>query len=507
MTTVHRLKAAFDDAPEFQEGWTDPDMGAARQNRRPPPPLPLAVFGPFWSDFIIRAAEGASCPPDYVAGPLLATTAMLIGNARWASPWQGWKEPPVLWIGCVGDPSSGKSPGADPVLDIVRTLEAGMAADFQTTHRDWQAAREAAKCEKERWQKDVAQAVKMQTPPPSLPANAVDPDEPVRPRVIVNDPTPEALGALAAAQDKGLLYFRDELAGWFGGFGKYSGSGSDRAFWIEAYGGRAYTIDRVKHPLPVIIPRLSVGVLGGVQPDRLCDLLDGPDDGLQARFLWLWPDKVPPRRPTSCADIASASEALRKLLELPLVPGDDGKPRPFICPLADDAADAFDAWRRQHAAIEATGALASAFGKAPGHVLRLALMLEHLWWAGSDTIAMPPSRISRKSVLGAVALLEDYFKPMAQRVFGDAALPEGDRLGAVLARWILAERPKTVTPTDIRRKARLPGLKDAEKVRVAVATLVEAEWLRPSFQRAGGSPGRQKEEFTVNPKVYGEARP
>src|SRR5829696_128525 len=70
------------------------------------------------------------------------------------------------------------------------------------------------------------------------------------------------------------------------------GSGADRAFWVEGYGGRPFTIDRVKHPLPVIIPRLSIGVLGGVQPDRLADLIHGPDDGLQARFLWLWPEKV-----------------------------------------------------------------------------------------------------------------------------------------------------------------------------------------------------------------------
>ena len=126
---------------------------------------------------------------------------------------------------------------------------------------------------------------------------------------------------LLAAHDKGLLFFRDELAGWFGGFGRYSGTGADRAFWIEAYGGRQFTIDRVKHPLPIVIPRLSVGVLGGVQPDRLADLLRGPDDGLQARFLWLWPDKVPPRRPRRSPDTEAALEAFRRLAELPLVPG------------------------------------------------------------------------------------------------------------------------------------------------------------------------------------------
>jgi hypothetical protein len=39
---------------------------------------------------------------------LLAAAAMLIGNARRALPWQGWKELPVLWIGVVGDPPASK---------------------------------------------------------------------------------------------------------------------------------------------------------------------------------------------------------------------------------------------------------------------------------------------------------------------------------------------------------------------------------------------------------------
>ena len=98
--------------------------------------------------------------------------------------------------------------------------------------------------------------------------------------------------------------------------------------------------------------------------------------------------------------------------------------------------------------------------------------------------------------------MEEYFKPMAERVFGDAALPEGDRLAAVLARWILKERPEVVNARDIRRKARLPGLKEAEKVKLALSVLVEADWLKPDPKRAADNAGRQKEDYSVNPKVW-----
>lgn len=489
-------------AIETSAEWPRPDLAAARQNRRPPPSLPLDVFGSMWSELIITAAEGASCPVDYVAGPLIASAALLIGNARWVSPWQGWKEPPVLWLGVVGDPSAGKSPGADPVVDILRSLENELANSFEVTHREWATARESARCLKEAWAKDVATAAKSGTPAPIMPANAVEPPEPVRPRIVVSDATPEALGGLLAAHEKGLLFFRDELAGWFSSFGRYSGSGADRAFWVEGYGGRAFTIDRVKHPLPVIIPRLSLGVLGGVQPDRLCELINGPDDGLQARFLWLWPDKVAPRRPTRHANVELGRAALRKLIELPLVPGDDGAFRPFLCPLADDAAETFDQWRKEHSEVEVSGVLASSFGKSPGHLLRLALILEHLWWCAKMSPSMPPSRISNAAVLAAAALVDDYFKPMAERVFGDAVLPEADRLAATLARWILRERPTVVNARALRRKARLPGLREAEKVKVALNALVEADWLRPVFSRSGDNAGRPREDYQVNPRLF-----
>lgn len=62
---------------------------------------------------------------------------------------------------------------------------------------------------------------------------------------------------------------------------------------IEMYGDRSYIVDRVKNPEALHIRHLSVGVLGGVQPDKLSGITGGPDDGLASRFLWSWPDALP----------------------------------------------------------------------------------------------------------------------------------------------------------------------------------------------------------------------
>jgi len=87
--------------------WPEPDMGVLQLHRRPPPKLPIGVFGPDWESWIATAAEAAACPVDYVAAPLIASVSALIGHARWAQATPGWAEPPHLWIGSVGDSGTG----------------------------------------------------------------------------------------------------------------------------------------------------------------------------------------------------------------------------------------------------------------------------------------------------------------------------------------------------------------------------------------------------------------
>jgi hypothetical protein len=352
---------------------------------------------------------------------------------------------------------------------------------------------------REAWERDVRTAATLGSPPPDLPEEAKAPPEPVRPRVLVADSTVEKLGLLAARHPRGLLHHRDELAGWLGSFDRYGGgAGSDRAFWLEAYGGRAYVIDRVKNPDPVRIPHLAIGVSGGIQPDRLGPLLTGADDGLPGRFLWLWPTPLPPKRPIRTADPGPALAALRRLSGLGPAAGEPAEPRGV--PLTAAAAGLFQEWRVGHARIAAAGKLDTAFGKMPGQLLRLALVLEHLWWATRPG-APEPSAVGVSAVGAAAHLIDECFRPMAERVHADALVPEAERLAAVAAHWIVSARPAVVNARDLRRR-RLPGLREPAKVRAALAELVKADWLVPAPGRAGGSKGRPREDYTVSPKLW-----
>ena len=81
---------------------------------------------------------------------------------------------------------------------------------------------------------------------------------------------------------------RDELSGWIGGMEKYSatprGAAADRAFWLQAYDGGPYCMDRIIRG-ETFIPNLSISLLGGIQPARLGEFDGLTSDGLLQRFI------------------------------------------------------------------------------------------------------------------------------------------------------------------------------------------------------------------------------
>ena len=106
------------------------------------------------------------------------------------------------------------------------------------------------------------------------------------------------------------------------------------------------------------------------------------------------------------------------------------------------------------------------------------------------------------ALVAAAGLVETYFKPMGARVYGDAALPEGERLATTLARWIVSSRTTEFNARDVRRTVRLPGLRDATAMESATTLLTEARWLLPAGSRLGGSAGRKTLDFSVNPALW-----
>jgi len=474
------------------------DLAVLDGYRRPAPRFPVDLMGSKWSGWARDAAEGAGAPVDYVACSLLAAAAGAVGNARRVSPWEGWSEPLVLWMCLVGEPSTSKSPAVDPVLKAISNLEERQSRDFQDEYVAWEERAAVAKIVRKKWQSDVKEALTKGKEPPFLPDDAQTQEEPDRPRIRVSDATPEALAKVLASNPRGVLLWRDEVAGWLGGFGRYtSTSAGERALWLEAFGGRSYIIDRVKSG-SLLIPHLSVSILGTAQPTRLQSLLlSSDDDGLAARFLWVWPEPRSPVRPDTSANVGMLESAFDRLRSLPMTDHE-----PTTLTLENEAVGVFQEWRSEQfrSVRGAAGMLASAYGKAAGLVLRLALTLELLDAAGGKS--PDPTSVSTTSITSAITLWTDYFAPMTERTFGDAALPDKDRDASTLARWIVSARPEIINTRELYHHVRLPGLTEPKRTRAAIEGLIEAGWLVAAPSRQGGGAGRRREDYRVQDGVY-----
>jgi hypothetical protein len=194
-----------------------------------------------------------------------------------------------------------------------------------------------------------------------------------------------------------------------------------------------------------------------------------------------------------------------------------------VLPLEPAAADAVQTWRERVAELEAAaaGLLLSWLGKLPGMAVRLALVLELLWW-GADALTgghepggaladaltvREPEGVSRAAVGAALRLLEGYALPMARRAFGEAALPQADRDAAALARWLRAreQMPATVNARELRHADALPT-RDPARYDLALGELEATGWVRPAPQQPGPGrgrpgPGRGRKDWDVNPKL------
>lgn len=482
---------------EKHDVWTDPDLSFLSIKGKRAPALQADIFG-IWSDRFRAMAAQASAPVDYVAFGFLAHCAALIGNAARVHPdpegSPRWTEPVALWAMLVGPPSSGKTPALKPFESLIFQLEKEAREAFEPEQRANDEARKVAAAFEADWEKKVKEAIKNEEEPPARPDNANPPDPVSAPRIRINDATIEKVALLQSSSPKGLLQFRDELAAWLEGMTRYS-EASTRAQWLEMYNAGTLTIDRVKYADPIIVERALVSILGGIQPDRLKGIFDSPDDGLLARFVYVWPLPAPLQRATGL-DLSQDIENVFRRLDA-LKASD-----PLFLFFSPEAADVFFRFRqRTRDRIETLeGIMAGWVGKADGLVARLSGLLCLLDWASEDGSSAPPNRVEAKWVENAISLWEQYLYPMTERTLGEAALPIEERLARQVLAKARAIGAHSVKLREIYRDWSIHGLaRKPDECRKVLEVLEEAGWVRSERHATGGRPS-QKIQF--NPLLF-----
>jgi hypothetical protein len=229
-----------------------------------------------------------------VALPLIGIASGLIGQSRRVNAAPGYAEPMTCWAALVGDSGIGKTPGIDQTRRPLSDIEFDREHDITRLRREHEEKVQRAKAARAKWKKEVDEAVKKGKPNPPMPEETEDPGEFTEPRLYVTDATVEKMAVLLKARPQGLLLVNDELAGWFNNMSRYS-NGEDNQFWLTAWDGKPFTQERMARPA-IKIKSLLIGVVGGLQPDRLAQAFKGPADGMYARFLFAWPEKGAYRR-------------------------------------------------------------------------------------------------------------------------------------------------------------------------------------------------------------------
>jgi hypothetical protein len=146
-----------------------------------------------------------------------------------------------------GISGTGKTPGLDVTKRALSKIERDRKHLIGEKRRDHEGKNERAKAANKYWKAKVQEAVEAGTPAPPMPADAEIPEPFVIPKLHISNSTIEKIAVLLQARPQGIVLICDELAGLFLNLARYSG-GTDREFWLEAWNGKHYVVERMGAP-------------------------------------------------------------------------------------------------------------------------------------------------------------------------------------------------------------------------------------------------------------------
>lgn len=381
-----------------------------------------------------------------------------------------WRESARLWVGLVGAPSMKKSPILSAASRPLKRSDSNLMRAYMEKRQAYDALPTAERKQAER---------------------------PRQERRIIADTTVEAAQEVLRDSPRGVLSLQDELSGWFGQMDKYApgkGSQADRGFWLQAYNGGSYSLNRVGRGASYI-PNCSISLLGGIQPEPIRALAgDTNDDGLIQRLVpvVLRPGKV--GRDVPSDGTLRDYEALIERLELLRAEGG---------PLVLDQSARAIRERLEGEHLELSSSLegvspkmAAHFGKHDGLFARLCVLwhcIEH------GRGGLVPKTISGVTAERVEQFMVRFIRPSAVAFYaGLLGMSAGHEQLRDLAAWIVATGAEEVRARDVQRSGQAFKHVTADEVRLICEKLEAFGWGR------WGEPGpnSNRKPFLVNPRVH-----
>jgi CRISPR-associated protein Cmr3 len=351
-------------------------------------------------------------------------------------PQTNWKVPPNLYSAIVALSGEGKSIiGRAMISDPLKTLIEGDDQDYDAKLSEYKAALAAYEMLKKSKNSEALSEAYPDGPPA----------KPTRRIRYFSGGTGEGIARYAAnSQEKGMLLFRDEIAGLFKSANQYRGGrGSDSEDILEYYDGTPPITLRADPDKTVVCRKILLSIYGTIQPGVLEKLLGDKEDssGQWARFLFC---QLPPSSLDLDIDAAypdltpMLTDLYRQFDRLPLANYDLSRPaRARFLKAANRL--------KLLAEGEQRPAMRNVLIKARGLIGRLALNL-HL--ISSLFNGITPSIEISKEIVNAAIELTSFFINQVRGMYGKLS----DDLPSAYAR-ILSVATDWITPNNIRKRA------------------------------------------------------
>lgn len=506
------------------EHWEDPEP--IEQKLLPVESLPDEAIPTPFKGWIYDISKRWSVPLDFPFISTLIVASSIIGTGATVRPKKcdDWTVFPNLWGGIIGDPSVMKSPVLTEIVGkSIGRLEVDASNKFQQKIKEFKTDKtifdltlETKKTKIKKALKDGDDISSLKQELEELNKNIMD--SPTEQRFLVNDCTIEKFVELNRANPRGLLFYRDELIGFFKKLDK-DGNESDRAFVLEAWNGNGkYTQDRIARG--TVSTNLCMSLIGGIQPDKITDYLlnaiNGDNDGFVQRLqLMVYPDKNKWKFVDEYPNTEAKNNFYRIIEKLAAMQEDDfiqagatmpeGEKIPCF-KFDDDAYELFKEWiTTLQAKIENPddhNIIKEHLTKYRSLMPSLALIYHLIEIADKGYIKYEGKYINGGKIplhcTRQAIRCTEYLEKHARRIYS-MAIKSADTCAKNLAEKIIKKNVKEpFTTRDIYRKG-WSSLNTNELAQQAIDYLIESDWLKSEEATKGK---RKYTQYLINPKVF-----
>ena len=227
--------------------------------------------------WLVDVAERTCIPLEFVTCPAMVGLSNVIGRSVGIRPgrYDDWLVVPNLWGGIVARPGAMKSYAVAQALEPLKWLAVTATEQFEQDANMNAARRDRIEAETAGIKEEMKKAAKkgLNDDADGLEINMAAKKQELQQaavterRYMTQDATIEKLGELLRENPRGLLVYRDKLAGWLRTLDK-PGREGDREFYLEGWNGTGdYTFDRIGRGT-VHIDAVTVAICGGIHTHR-----------------------------------------------------------------------------------------------------------------------------------------------------------------------------------------------------------------------------------------------